>query len=681
MYPEQRYKQDIVKLRGLNLTDSIEEGDLCDTKNISSSRYPFITTENAKTKKTGAAFTNVKALASYKTPVTFANGKVNFNGQALADIPSNEKRLTIVNNNLCVFPDRRIVKLSDFFTASETSPYEKPKDKFYNWLDSNGVWAVGTHTFTKNSAGWTYLSVPSNTLNGAISDLLETIGVPDVNYASDDKIRYSISIKETNGTNMGQKLSGYSVHCNGDEMTLYKSGWSNYTFVDSSITANQEELRKGFKDYSSNLRVRSHYGIFEYYKYSNGRETIISTSYGAPGYKDRDITRTYYITNDESETDTGYIIQKQIDVSQIFKVGDTINFTVSGVNYTGTIQAITKEDDNYKITFTTSLFTSTITSYDRVEISTSDTASENFDYTCEWNNRLWACSSEKHIIYASALGKPSDFVSDMGLSVGAYQCAVGDIENFTGCTKYESSILFFKQNKIYKILGDSPKDYAIYTYEAEGVKVGCDKSICTINGILYYVGLHGVYAYSGGSPVLISNALGNIDIDNAVGGTDGEKYYLSFTSGEINYLMCYEPKYNMWLKIENTKVVDFARVGEDLIYCDDLGNVYTMNTGDLATSDDWYAQFTPFYETIEGKKRHSKFKIRFDIPKGSYAIAKIRLDGKLWKEVGRITGKGEGVETMVLPIGVCDKFELRLEGQGKCTIKEILREFEIRSDK
>ena len=106
-----------------------------------------------------------------------------------------------------------------------------------------------------------------------------------------------------------------------------------------------------------------------------------------------------------------------------------------------------------------------------------------------------------------------------------------------------------------------------------------------------------------------------------------------------------------------------------------------MDTGDTPDDMEWFAQFKPFYETIEGKKRYSKLIIRAKVGKRAYMSAKIRTDGGIWKEIGIIKGNTENTQTMRIPIARCDKFELRLDGQGKCEILSIMREFEIGGDR
>ena len=69
--------------------------------------------------------------------------------------------------------------------------------------------------------------------------------------------------------------------------------------------------------------------------------------------------------------------------------------------------------------------------------------------------------------------------------------------------------------------------YEIYTYTVPGIQKGSEKSLAVINETLFYKGRNGVYAYSGGTPELLTENFGTRRFFDAVGGTDGERYYIS----------------------------------------------------------------------------------------------------------------------------------------------------------
>lgn len=365
------------------------------------------------------------------------------------------------------------------------------------------------------------------------------------------------------------------------------------------------------------------------------------------------------------------------DLTTKFKAGDGV-----------TLSGCTSKPENNKDFVIKAVTSNTITVADNTFVAVNEASTAiklerkipDLDFICESENRLWGCDSDTQTIYASALGDPTNFYVYEGLSTDAYTLAVGTEGKFTGCCKLSSSVLFWKETKLHKMLGSYPAEYAMYTYEMEGLQDGCQKSQQVINDTLFYKGHHGVYAYSGGTPTLISENFGEKEFTDAIAGNDGDSYYLSVKDGAAHKLMVYETKTGIWVLEDGTEAVDFARIGKDLYMLDGIGDVYLLDGAPTPKDQRWVAQFTPMYETIDGKKTYSKLLVRLELPAGSHVIAKARFDGKSWQECGRVAGRDYNVTAMRIATNRCDKFELRLEGEGECTILGISREFIIGSD-
>ena len=305
------------------------------------------------------------------------------------------------------------------------------------------------------------------------------------------------------------------------------------------------------------------------------------------------------------------------------------------------------------------------------------------DFICEAENRLWGCNSSENTIYISALGDPTNMYAYEGLSTDSFATAVGSPGDFTGCCRYSSSVLFFKEDKIHKILGTCPADYTLYSYDVEGIQKGSDNSAVVINEVLYYKGTHGIYAYDGGIPTLISDCFGDKLFYDAVAGTDGVSYYVSMHDAENKwYLFAYNTQTGIWtLEDKGFGAKDAVRVGMDLYFLDNAGVLWKENAVEDVSESEWMIQFTPFYETIQGKKIYSRLLLRAELPKGSYMVVEIRCDGGRWMELGKIVGKSEGVVPVRIPVNRCDKFEIRLRGKGEFLLREMLREYYVSSEK
>ena len=365
------------------------------------------------------------------------------------------------------------------------------------------------------------------------------------------------------------------------------------------------------------------------------------------------------------------------DLTLHFKAGDAI--TITGC----TTQAANNKDIVVK-----GLTADTITVAENTFVGATEASEEitlerkipDMDFICESENRLWGCSNDKQTIYASSMGDPTNFYVYEGLSTDSYALAVGTEGEFTGCCKLTSSVLFWKETKLHKILGSYPAEYSLYTYDIEGLQKGCHKSLQVINEVLFYMGLHGVYAYTGGTPSLISGNFGDHEFGKAVAGNDGDSYYLSLSEGEEYHFMVYETRAGIWVREDGTRAVDFARIGKSLYFLDNAGAVWLSDSRQDDPNVEWLAQFTPFYETIQGRKTYSRMLLRLELPKGSYLIAEVRADGKVWKECGKVVGREHDTVPLRIAINRCDKFEIRLRGKGPCTILSMLREFSVGSD-
>lgn len=382
-----------------------------------------------------------------------------------------------------------------------------------------------------------------------------------------------------------------------------------------------------------------------------------------------------FAVDDETQLMT-MTVTWNVNFTNLFAVGDCVEITGSSISGNNTFVVINAVEAK-KITFATKdgMTAGSATGTIKVARNIPD-----LDYICESENRLWGCSNSDRTIYASSLGDPTNFYTYEGLATDSYAVAVGSEGNFTGCCKLSSSVLFWKETVMHKILGSFPAEYSLYSYTLDGLRDGCSKSLQVINETLFYMGLHGVYAYTGGTPALISANFGEKDFTNAVGGNDGDTYYLCVQEGEDYHLFAYETRYGIWVLEEDIQVKDFARIGKDLYMLMGSGQIWYASDADISANTEWILQFTPFYETIQGRKIYSKLMIRLQLPLGSYIIAETRQDGKPWAEAGKVYGNVENVAVMRIAVNRCDKFEIRLSGKGPCTILSILRQFAVGSD-
>ena len=174
-------------------------------------------------------------------------------------------------------------------------------------------------------------------------------------------------------------------------------------------------------------------------------------------------------------------------LSNKFSAGDGVTISGCTTKPENNKDIVIKAVDGDKLTFSSNALTAcTEAGTMKIERKIPD-----LDFICESENRLWGVSNANKTIYASSLGDPKNFFVYQGISTDSYALAVGSAGNFTGCCKLSSSVLFWKENLLHKILGSYPAEYALYTSDITGVQEGSFKSMQVINDVLFYKGQTG----------------------------------------------------------------------------------------------------------------------------------------------------------------------------------------------
>lgn len=305
------------------------------------------------------------------------------------------------------------------------------------------------------------------------------------------------------------------------------------------------------------------------------------------------------------------------------------------------------------------------------------------DYACVANNRVWGCKG--YTVYASSLGNPYTWQNYTGIETDAAYLEAGSDEEFTGCCEYGGYPMFFGENKIYRVYGTLPSNFALQAVGDIGIKKGASRSVCTVNSVLMYLAPSGVFAYNGGIPALVSGELNDIIYD-CMASTDGFKYYGVMTVGDEKRLYVYDIRTGIWSSEHfEGDVIGFAWYENDLTCMNDKGEIFTVSkpTGKYGTEiskvdNNAVIEFNDFYGGSMGTKDVGKIIIRASVdPKYNalYIYVQYDSDGR-WHRVGRIYN--QNTRKKVCEFGFfprkCDHFRLKLECQGKFTLYGIGRE-------
>ena len=325
----------------------------------------------------------------------------------------------------------------------------------------------------------------------------------------------------------------------------------------------------------------------------------------------------------------------------------------------------------------------------------------DLDCMIEWNNRLWGANNMENIIYACKLGDPKNWHYYQGTGLDSYYAQQGTDGTWTGCAAYSSHIIFFKQNSMSRIYGSSPTNFQITNTQCYGVEEGSSGSVVTVNDVVFYNSVVGIMAYEGGSPYLISDKLGK-KFKYVVGGTDGHKYYASIRTKDFGpELMVLDVERGVWHKEDEPILKDTCQIDNrmyfiehesesmtcsDSLICDSyllVGSgepssgavkiVNPVNETEIAEDVEWSAVFGPFDEYIENRKIYSRILLRLKRDEDSEVSVYISENEGAWELVQKFDPAKTGGDYIPIIPRRCDRYSIKIEGIGKCSIKSLTR--------
>ena len=314
----------------------------------------------------------------------------------------------------------------------------------------------------------------------------------------------------------------------------------------------------------------------------------------------------------------------------------------------------------------------------------------NMDFVVEAKNRLWGCrygvatnGEVVNEIYASKLGDFKNWNSFLGLSTDSWVGSVGTDGQFTGAVTYLGYPLFFKENVLHKVYISDIGAHGIQDTACRGVQKGSHKSLAIVNETLYYKARSGICAYDGSLPVEASYQLGNDHYSDAVGGANGNKYYISMkdSMGE-SHLFVHDTAKGMWHKEDGLRVDAF---------CSCRGEMYAISGGKIITMlgsgvkdeapIEWMAQTGPIGTDMPDMKYISRLTIRMSMALGTRVRFLAQYDSMgEWEQICYITGMNLRSFSVPIQPRRCDHFRLRIEGVGDARIYSITKTIEQGSE-
>lgn len=387
------------------------------------------------------------------------------------------------------------------------------------------------------------------------------------------------------------------------------------------------------------------------------------------------------------DADANMVYYPDANWSGYFREGDAVTIAGCKTHPENNQTAIIREIDGDRLYFYENIFTlEEAGEYTETGALTVSRDVPDLLYACENENRLWGCT--ENTIYASKLGDIFNWNVFDGLESDAYAVESGSAGKLTGCISYRGYPTFLKEEHIYKIYGTMPSNFEMMGSASLGMMEGSAGSLAVAGETLFYLGRNGIMAYTGGIPQSVSRDFGTMKFRNAVGGSDGMKYYVSMEeeNGET-WLYVYDTRTGMWHKEDKTRATHFASYQGNLYMLTDKGEIYIMGNpqdieGESEKDFPWFAEFGDFTEQEANKKNVGRLQIRIELEQGATAQVWIRYDsGGEWISAGeKMTADSKRSYTLPLVPRRCDHCRIKITGTGEARIHSLTREFYVGSE-
>lgn len=312
------------------------------------------------------------------------------------------------------------------------------------------------------------------------------------------------------------------------------------------------------------------------------------------------------------------------------------------------------------------------------------------DHVCVHENRLWGChygfsvdgQTSVNEIYCSALGDFKNWTTGTTADA-AWRASVGAYGKWTGCIAMNGRVLFFKDDKIFRVSGTKPSNFQYAEISETGLQSGCERSMSIIDGVLFYKSRDGVYVYDGSTPERISDKLG--DAQQAKAAASGSlygKYYIALDG----ILYVYDTNTGLWHKEDALNARFFTRYDGALYAA--VGNSILCLSGtpgdifDAAEAERrfaWYAESGDIGLDSPDQKYYKRILIRADGEAFSDMTVTVETDGEVLISTDyTFDRKGTAVVPIVTPR--CDHMRYKIGGNGNVKIYSISFETETVGD-
>lgn len=309
----------------------------------------------------------------------------------------------------------------------------------------------------------------------------------------------------------------------------------------------------------------------------------------------------------------------------------------------------------------------------------------DMDFVFASDNRLWGARGRE--IYASALGQGMVWMDYDTLTTSSWTASTKTGDNITAALDFGGTPVFFAENAVYKIYGENPKEYQYARQEIIGVTAGDHNSVAVGAGYVFYLTRRGIYAWTGGVPQLISAPLGEEQISDAVGGSDGAVYYLSCKQGGRYNLYAFDPITFAWVREDDLDAADIRLRRRNLCAVTKTGDVYLI--GEVYDKEgvdehriDYSMETSDYNDGMVLQKSAKNIIMQYELCDGTADVF-VSYDGEPWHHVYTLYDTDGKKITSVIPLHPKQyrTMRIRIEGDGEIVIYYMMRDVSAHTER
>ncbi len=292
-------------------------------------------------------------------------------------------------------------------------------------------------------------------------------------------------------------------------------------------------------------------------------------------------------------------------------------------------------------------------------------------------------------VYLSEAGNPFNWYVTQGLDSDPVTLKTGGAGDITACAAYQGYGVFFKEDYLYRLVGNGARDYVLMSMSAPGVASDSAASLCEVGGQLYYLAKGGVYRFDGDHPAFVGQALSQ-ELTRGVGGTDGICYYLAARNADgLSRVYAYHHEHELWYAQDLLTATAMTTKGDLLFIQTAEGNLLRNTRRDEALSPNQNAiteiasalpSRIEFGEEFGGSPDGLRLRgIHLRVSgeaEGTLTVEVAYDGGSAWEMVDVVGGGVRGMIHLPVYPRRAESYRLRLTMAGQWRIYEITCDYE-----